>query len=284
METAVDSDQNNAPNIEIERIFLTYRANEYLNVDIGRYHSALGYFNGAYHHGRWFQTAADRPFLFWFEDGGGMLPIHNVGVSVSGRLPSGGLNLHYVAEMGNGRAYRNPGSEPVQPAKDENNGKSVNFALFAAPRALPGWQFGASMYRDRATPEGAPAVNQHIYTAHAVYVRDRFEFLNEGVLMRHDRQVDGHSRVTRVPGFYTQLAYRVTPAGRPYFRFEYVNPAASDPLISPMLGSSGYRRSFTGGYRFDLSEFCALKFQLERTQRRDLRPAFEGAAQLSFAF
>ena len=96
METTIDSDQNNSPGIEIERLLLNYRENEYLNVSMGRYHSAIGYFNAAFHHGRWFQTAVDRPFLFEFEDEGGILPIHNVGVSVSGRVPSGDLRLNYV--------------------------------------------------------------------------------------------------------------------------------------------------------------------------------------------
>jgi hypothetical protein len=285
METAIDWDQNNSPEIEIERIFLTYRQNEYFNVDVGRYHTALGYFNGAFHHGRWFQTAEDRPFLFWFEDDGGLLPIHNVGVSVSGRIPSGALNLHYVAEIGNGRASRSPGSEAVQPVRDENNGKSLNLALYANPSSLPGWQFGASIYRDRLTPDGGPKIEQRIYTAHAIYVRDRFEFLNEGVLMHHRAALPGGGgRVTTVPGFYSQIAYRIVPSGRPYFRFEFMNPAASDPVVSGLMGTSGFRRAYTAGYRFDIAEFCALKFQIERVSRRDLRPSTEGSAQLSFAF
>jgi hypothetical protein len=43
------------------------------------------------------QTAVGRPFIFAFEDEGGILPIYNVGLSAAGRVPSGGLNLQYVA-------------------------------------------------------------------------------------------------------------------------------------------------------------------------------------------
>ncbi len=285
METAIDSDANNLPGAEIERIFLNYRQNEYLNVVVGRYHSAIGYFNGAFHHGRWFQTTTDRPFLFWFEDNGGILPIHNVGVSVSGRVPSGNLNVNYVVETGNGRAYRYPGSAPVQTINDDNNGKSINVALFATPRAMPGWQLGMSIYRDRATPYGSPSVEQRILTTHVVYIRDRAEFITEGLVMRNRQKAgSGGDRTTNVPAFYTQFSYRFGAASRPYFRFEFMNPAASDPLVSPVLGSLGFRRSYTAGYRRDLSEFCAIKFQITRWRRRDLAETTEGSAQLAFVF
>ena len=56
------------------------------NVAVGRYHTAIGYYNNAYHHGKWLQTAAERPHIYDFEDSGGLLPIHNVGVSVSGAI------------------------------------------------------------------------------------------------------------------------------------------------------------------------------------------------------
>jgi hypothetical protein len=279
METVIDFNRNNVPGIDIERIFLTYRANEYLNIDAGRYHTAIGYYGTAFHHGRWFETAVDRPFLFAFEDDGGLLPIYNVGASISGRIPSGPLGLNYVAEIGNGRSYKS-GSEPVQTTTDDNNGKSTNLALSATPHALPGWQFGGSAYRDRLTPEAGARIGQNIFSLYAVYVRDRVEFLNEGVLMHHNQA----GRVTTVPAFYTQFSYRIGAASRPYFRFEYMNAAASDPVVSPEMGKLGYRRSVTAGYRYELTEFCALKFQMERVRRRDLATVTEGSVQLAFVF
>jgi len=45
---------------------------ERLSEHIGRrYHTAIGYYNTAYHHSTWFQTTTGRPFLFEFEDKGG---------------------------------------------------------------------------------------------------------------------------------------------------------------------------------------------------------------------
>src|SRR6202007_814458 len=121
-EVVFEAGRDNVLVVDIERMLLTYNFNDYLNVSVGRYHTAIGYYNTAYHHSTWFQTATGRPFLFNFEDQGGILPIHNVGASITGKVPSGTLGLHYVAEVANGRASRSPlTDEPVQNEVDENN-------------------------------------------------------------------------------------------------------------------------------------------------------------------
>src|SRR5882724_7721278 len=128
-EIVFEAGENNAYGVDVERLLVTYSYNDYLNVGMGRFHSAIGFYNTAYHHSTWFQTTTGRPFLFEFEDRGGILPIHNVGVTVSGRIPSGALGLHYVAEVGNGHTSRSPVDEAVQNVVDENNHKAVNFAI-----------------------------------------------------------------------------------------------------------------------------------------------------------
>ena len=46
------------------------------NVSIGRGHTAMGYWNQTFHHGKWFQTTTDRPAIYRFEDDIGILPVH----------------------------------------------------------------------------------------------------------------------------------------------------------------------------------------------------------------
>ncbi len=160
----------NSFGVDVERYLLTYSQNEYFNLSAGRYHTAIGYYNTAFHHSTWLQTTTGRPFLFAFEDQGGILPIHNVGVEAYGRIPSGSLGLHYVAEVGNGRESRAPlFEEPVQNVTSDTNHKAVNFELFARPTKVPGLQVGFSVYRDLLVPIGRPAVGETILAAHAVY-------------------------------------------------------------------------------------------------------------------
>lgn len=275
-ELVLEGSEENAFGFEIERLLLQYRASEYLTLGVGRYHSNIGYYNTAYHHGTWFQTTTGRPFLFAFEDEGGILPIHNVGLTATGAIPSGRLGLHYVAEVGNGRPY-SPGKEQVGNITDNNNGKAFNLGLFARPDWLPGLQIGASVYRDRLTPEGVSHISQTIFAGHAVYTTPKFEWLNEGILIRHNPR--GQSSIHTV-GFYTQVAKQFGKF-RPYLRYQYLNVPASDPLFGTDVGR---RNGPSLGVRYDLSEFAALKVQYDHIDRRSHSTLNEFTMQASFAF
>ena len=72
--------------------------------------------------------------MYEIDDEDGFLPLHEVGATINGQIPSGKLGLNYVAEIGNGRSHL-LGPEPAQNARDSDNGKSINFALFARPKS-----------------------------------------------------------------------------------------------------------------------------------------------------
>jgi hypothetical protein len=276
-ELILEAGNDNAFTFDAHRLLLRYAPRDYFNLNVGRGHTAIGYYNTAYHHGSWFQTAASRPYLFAFESKGGILPLHNVGVSVSGRIPRAPFGLHYVAEIGNGRSARAPLDRSTQSAVDENNGKAFNLALIARPPRVPWLQTGFSIYRDRRAPVGAALVGETIAAAHFVYRSPRNEMLNEGVLIRHA----AGGRVFYTPGFYTQFARRFGDA-RPYFRYQYVNAPDDDPLLRPL--DVGRRNGPSFGLRYDLSDFVAFKAQYERTQRRKKSTLDELLLQLAFTF
>jgi len=268
----------NSFGVDIERYLLQYAHNDYFNISAGRVHTAIGYYNTAYHHSTWLQTTTGRPFLFAFEDEGGILPIHTVGVSASGQIPSGQLGLHYVAEMGNGRASRQPLiSEPVQNEIDDQNHKAFNLAVFARPEAVRGLQAGFSFYRDVLAPHNQPKVGESIFAAHAILVRPKYEWLNEALLDRH--AVQGTSAVYNTPGFYSQVSKQFGPY-RPYLRYQYVNAANGEPIFPDVQLQTGP----SAGLRFDASESVALKFQYDYTFLRDQPGVNELELQLGFTF
>jgi hypothetical protein len=277
-ELILEAKRDNSFEFEIHRLLLRYAMNDYLNLSAGRYHSGIGYYNTAFHHGSYFATAANRPFLFAFEGQGGVLPLHNVGVSATGRVPSGSLGLRYIAEVGNGRSARSAIDRSVQSAFDENNGKSYNLGLNARPDWLPGLQTGFSFYHDRLTPTAAPNVDQRIMAAHVVYQSPRYEWLNEAVFIRHKPEGAG-GVATYTPGFYTQFARRFGKA-QPYFRYQYVNASARDSLLRDI----GRRNGPSFGLRYDLTNYAAFKSQYDRTERRGLSALDELILQLAFTF
>jgi hypothetical protein len=274
-EIVFEADQSNNVGVDVERLLLQYSHNDYFNLAVGRYHTDIGFYNTAYHHSAWLQTAVGRPFLYQFEDNGGILPIHNVGASVSGAIPSGRLGLHYVAEVGNGRASHSPLAEPVQNVVDENNGKALNVALFARPSAVRGLQLGFSAYHDNLHPVGAASVGEEILAAHAVLQRPQFEWLNEALMIRH--AVDG-GHVFDTPGFYSQVS-KAFGKYRPYVRYQYVNASPQEPIF-PFVG---LQQGPSVGLRFDASEAVALKLQYDHSGYRQQQPSVNGLT-LQFAF
>ena len=73
-------DATNQVGVDIERLHVGYLG-EHFFVYAGRVHTAFGYWNNAYHHGKWLQPNVERPRWVEFEDTGGLLPVHTVGVS-----------------------------------------------------------------------------------------------------------------------------------------------------------------------------------------------------------
>jgi len=51
---------------DLERLQLTYRLNDHLNLSAGRYHTGIGFYNAAFHHGSYFETTIGRPRIFAF--------------------------------------------------------------------------------------------------------------------------------------------------------------------------------------------------------------------------
>lgn len=268
----------NSFGVDIERYLLQFSNNDYFNISAGRGHTAIGYYNTAYHHSSWLQTTTGRPLMFEFEDHGGPLPIHMVGVSASGQVPSGSLGLHYVAEVGNGRASRQPlDQEPVQNEEDDQNHKDYNLALFARPEAIHGLQAGFSFYRGLMAPVNQPKINESILAAHAVLVRPKYEWLNEAILDRHVLQ--GMSMSFNTPMFYSQVSKQFG-SYRPYLRYQYVNASSREPVISDVA----LRHGPSAGLRFDASESVALKFQYDYTFLRNQPGVNQLALQMGFTF
>jgi hypothetical protein len=271
---------------DLERVLLEYRHSDYFNLAVGRYHTAIGYYNLAFRHSSWFQTATGRPFLFLFEDEGGILPTHNVGASASGGIPSGKLGLHYIAEVGNGRGPM-PGAQSVQNFVDNNHHKSIDFSFFSRPDAIPGLQVGLSVYRDVLSPHFSTRVGETILDTYAVLARSTFEWLNEALLIRHARQ--GLPRVFNTPGFYTQISERLG-SFRPYFRYQYVNAPDNEPIFLPAYNISvGLQHGPSFGLRYDAGESVAFKLQYDYTSLRRQQTITQQSIsqltlQLGFAF
>lgn len=276
-EIVLAADNANAFDLDVERYLLTYKASKYFEASTGRYHTSIGYYSTAYHHGTWFQTATGRPLMYFYEDSGGLLPIHNVGVTVTGLVPgTDSLGLHWIAELGNGRASDKFASQ-VQNFYTDRNHRAVNLAVYIAPTWARGLQIGGSYYRDRLTPPGLAPDNQTIGSFYAVYLTPTWEFFNEGVLLTN--HIENGGRTYNTPLAYTQLS-RKFGAWHPYLRYQYINSPDGDPV-------NVYTGRYMGpsvGARYDFADYAAFKLQYNLLDEHRQKAAYGLDAQVAFTF
>ena len=285
----------NGYTVEVERSIIRYDYNDYFKISFGRYHTPIGYWNTAFHHGAWLETTIDRPEIV--KVGGTFIPVHFVGFLVEGNIPSGGAGLSYSFGAGNGRGeiISRPGD-----AGDNNNNRAWVANIFARPAKLYGLQFGASVYRDKISCQNNPAVpvvpgcrltngndyREWITSAHVVWTKGAPEFLAEFANVNH-RQVLTN-RTSNSQGLYAQLGYRLPwfeKTLKPYYRFEYIHTPRSEAVF----GNLDLVESIAG-LRYYISSYAAFKSEYRHASRNALEtPTFNGTVnglflQTSFTF
>ena len=265
--------------VEVERSFIRYDYNDHFKLSFGRYHTPIGYWNTAFHHGTWLQTTVERPEMV--NEDVAFVPIHMVGFLAEGSIPSGGAGLYYNFGVGNGRGdiLSRPGD-----AGDNNNNRAWVANVFARPARLYGLQFGASVYRDKIiSPADGRNFREWITSAHVVWTKETPEILAEFANSQHQDILT--AQVFNSPAFYVQFAYRLPWSERalkPYYRFEYIRLAQGEPILT-LTGTD--LTGSTLGIRYDISSFAAFKSEYRNTRRLAGEPRVNGVFfQTSFTF
>jgi hypothetical protein len=259
---------------DLERLQLTYRLDDHLNLSAGRYHTGIGFYNAAFHHGSYFETPIGRPRIFAFEDEGGVLPVHEVGVSARGIVPKTGSALHYVAEVGNGRRWTDPDERE---GLDQNQAKSTNLGFSLRPERWGGAEVGASLYRDDIPGPGDSVVKNQIVAAYGVYRTPAIEVMAEWLRLSY--QPNGAGTRYDNHGGYVQ-ASRAFGRTRPYYRYDRLDIDAGTPFI----GTFGSSNLHVLGVRLDPAAWVGLKAQYERRHDRDQAGTNGVHVQLVFVF
>ena len=145
MEAALSYNDQFGTDIDMERVYIEYRSNGFV-VTGGRTHAELGYWNNAFHHGKWLQLTIDRPRVLRFEDDGGMLPVHQTGVTFEHGPPRGEEGLDVVLAVSNGQGPTNLG---IQTNGDDNLAKALLLRIGGVGFARDTLRFGVNAMIDK---------------------------------------------------------------------------------------------------------------------------------------
>jgi hypothetical protein len=268
---------NSEGHIDIERLWVGYTFSDLLIVRAGRQHTALGYWNKAYHHAKQHFLTVDRPFFLAFEDDGGILPVHTVGIELSGAKTLNGNRWMYELDIGNGHRI-DPNTRLLVPnqVSDNNSSKQVAIRLSTQPDRVPGLTIGLFGTNDRMGIQANQNLDERIYGTDISYVQSGVEFIAEYFkLLNLEKQADA---------YYIQFGYKIAHDLTPYTRYETLNVERTDPYFLELQNNVDRYQEIVG-LRYDIDELrSALKFQLRHDHKEGSETFNVLEAQWSFSF
>ena len=247
--------QNNETAVDVERLVLKYTVSDRYWVALGRHHTPLGYWNEAFHHGLYLQPNGQRPLVVRFEDNGGLLPVHTVGVDMGGRWFRGAWGLDYEGGVANTRGIT---SQDVVTGVDTNDTKALTLRLTVSKEKDSRLLFGVTGHHDYIPPNPAVVgregrMVEEILGGHLVFVNKRFEWYSEYYHIQHADQLTLDR--TYHHGYFALGVWR---AGKwkPYAGYDAIHV---DPADLFYVGPASTLRRAIVGVRWDLHAFTALK-------------------------
>ena len=260
---------------DLERLQIGYTFSDTATLWGGRFHTPYGYWNTGFHHGAQMQTSVLRPRFIDFEDKGGILPAHMVGLWGTGKAKAGSGRFTYDVFAGNGPKIAMAGAPPQTPgtldvnlAGDDNHQAMVGFnlgyefsgsidGLRLAIHSLRGDVDDDNVTAGLGTPRNKTELN--MVGGSAVYISDAWEVMSEYYGF-NDKDKSGATGTHKSLAGFLQ-AGRTFNNLTPYVRFERTVLDQADNYVSMQANGQSYARQALG-LRYDLNPKAALKFEL----------------------
>ena len=258
--------------VDIERLQIGYTFSDTATAWGGRFHTPYGYWNTAFHHGAQLQTAVLRPRFLDFEDSGGILPAHMVGVWGTGKIKAGEGRFTYDGYVGNGPKITQANTTGYQAgtldaniAGDDNHSAMVGLNLgYEFSGSMDGlrlavhWLRGDVRAYDPATAAILNTTNLNMAGGSVVYLSNDWEIMSEYYGF-NDKDKSTDLKYKSRAG-YLQAGKSFNDL-TPYVRFERTVLDQLDNYFSMQASGQSYARQALG-LRYNLNPKAALKFEL----------------------
>ncbi len=266
---------------DLERFEMGYTFNDMVNIWAGRFHTPFGEWNTAYHHGHYIQTSIDRPRFVAFEDQGGIMPSHTVGMMESGSARvNGGDRFSFDAFMGNGsRIVQADDGNPLgislgnqlefNPVGDSNGNMAVggrvsyqiNNTLTLGAHAL---SEVIDTYDGNNVAQNSTKMN--FYGGFYFLEWNDWESIGEFYQFKN-KDLSGPNGDTGTHSSwagFAQVSYTFGNIWTPYGRVEKAMLDQTDNYFASLDSGRSYSRQVIG-LRWDFNKSAALKFEADHT-------------------
>jgi hypothetical protein len=284
MEIALEPDLGTgAIGIDVERIQVGYTFNDYFTLWAGRYHTPVGIWNTAFHHGAQLQNSIYRPHFIDFEDKGGILPSHSVGLWGKGSMKSGFGRLKYDIYVANGSRLIPEGSGTTPHHLDPNNLRNDKDELLTGVNlswnfnhALDGLVLGVHGYTGRFNGVNSNAYSSDLSTymvtstkslmlgGYFAYDISRYDILGEFYrFANRDALTPGATDKFSSAGF-VQVGVSFLDKWKAFGRWEKVVLDKTDEYFNGQANAHTNNR-YALGLRYDVDAKAAVKFETLQT-------------------
>jgi hypothetical protein len=267
---------------DLERLQIGYTFSDGLTLWAGRFHTPYGIWNTAFHHGAQIQTSILRPRMVAFEDQGGILPAHTVGLWATGAVKAGDGRLEYDAYIGNGGRILD-GTLDYNAVKDDNGNKVIGGNL--RYKWSSGLTLGVHGFTQQIASYNADVFQNRTRVSmlggFGFYDGNDWEVIGEYYHF-NNRDFSGNNGSRASNAGFVQVGHTFRSEWTPYIRLERANLNQRDNYFLSMDSGRAYNRQALG-LRLDVNPKAALKFELNHTdEARDGGQKYN-EAQLQYA-
>lgn len=247
---------------DIERLILGYKFSDEFQLQCGKIHTPIGFWNNKFHHGTVIQPTIARPDIINFEDAGNtFMPIHQVGVEVKGSKLTD-FNLGYDIVLANGISSNN--------INEINPHKSIIAKIFAQP--IDGLEVSLSGVYDKldsgnVNTYGATMTASTMYNmvgAGVSYfnIEKRFEFAAE----YYFTQARNSNYADKASGGFVYVGY----SNSKFKHYTLGNLIFSDQKSLDPFYANGNKTNITLGTSYQLADMAVFKLEVKNNFNTEL--------------
>ena len=270
---------------DLERMQMGYTFSDAATAWAGRFHTPYGYWNTGFHHGAQMQTSVARPRFLDFEDKGGILPAHMVGMLGTGKVRMSEGKLTYDIFTGNGpqvvmgedaTSTQDYGTLSINAAGDDNRKAMSGLNIgYEASGNLDGLRLAVHMIRGEVTDDsgatsaltpglaaGPNNTELNISGGSIMYFENDWEILSEFYIFNNTDK-SGTTGKNRSTASYIQIGKSFS-SWTPFVRKEVVVLNQSDNYFTAQANGQSYNRE-AAGFKYDLNPKASIKLELQNS-------------------
>ena len=281
-----DAGAGDGTTIDIERFSIVRNISTNTQFGFGRYHTPLGFWNSYYHHGSLIQNTATRPFFLEFEDAyGGIMPVHMVGINLSGK--SKFLNYQMILGNSNGWNTTSPSSPKLTVFNNSDLNDDKSYVLRAGLNLFNSdLEFAVNFLKNNVlqgagtqplSDQGKILFEQQISGLSVKWNLGNFNMLSEYYQMDiTDPAMSLNTGKYDSTAFYTQFSYHMSPRLTVVLRNETLDfDFAKDSYLKQLVTDGPETRNILS-LSYNIEKSNALRFEF--SQR-----TFDDTTKLSFS-